>query len=40
MPEDLEIEGGEETFDVIVKYDTKELYGEVIGKRPVVICRD
>ncbi|MFC1782040.1 hypothetical protein ACFL02_00465 [Planctomycetota bacterium] len=40
MPEDLEIEGSEETFTVEVVYETKELYGAVKASRQIVIYRN
>lgn len=37
MPKDLELSGDEETFTITVRYDTKELYGEVEATRTFVV---
>jgi len=39
VPEDLNLRGGEETFTIEVTYDTRELYGAVIGKREITVAR-
>jgi hypothetical protein len=36
---DFEINGAEETLTIKVTYDTRELYGTVVGKREVTVCR-
>jgi len=36
----MELDGDEERFTITVTYDTKELYGTVIGQREVIVCRD
>jgi len=40
VPNDLKLNGNEETFNVNVKYDTKKLYGKVTAARQFVIYRD
>ncbi|MFC1782039.1 hypothetical protein ACFL02_00460 [Planctomycetota bacterium] len=40
MPEDLEINGNEETFTVEVVYETHELYGTIKAARQIVIYRE
>jgi len=40
VPTDLKLNGKEEQFEIQVLYDTKELYGKVIGTRQIVISRD
>jgi len=40
VPTDIKLEGDEGTFNVEVVFDLKELYGEVIGTRQVVVYRD
>jgi len=40
VPNDLKINGKEETFNVQVQYDTLELYGKVTATRQVIIYRD
>ncbi|MGB2861987.1 MAG: hypothetical protein WBC05_01560 [Sedimentisphaerales bacterium] len=40
MPNDLKLSGNEETFNVKVIFDTKELYGKVTGTRQIVISRE
>ncbi len=39
VPENLELTGDLETFDIFVRYDTKALYGRVRGHREVTIIR-
>jgi len=36
----MELDGDGETFTITVTYDTKELYGTVIGRRELVVVRD
>jgi hypothetical protein len=38
VPNDLKLDGKEETFTITVTYDTQELYGTVIGKRQFIIA--
>jgi hypothetical protein len=40
VPNDLKLSGEEETFNIEVLYDTKELYGKVTATRQFVVCRD
>jgi hypothetical protein len=40
VPNDLKLDGKEETFTITVSYDTKELYGNVTGRREVTVCRE
>jgi hypothetical protein len=40
VPDNLKINGNEETFNVQVQYDTLELYGKVTATRQVIIYRD
>jgi hypothetical protein len=40
VPNDLKLSGNEETFNVKVIFNTKDLYGKVTGTRQIVICRD
>jgi len=40
VPNDLKLNGNEETFNVQVQYDTLELYGKVTATRQIVIYRD
>jgi hypothetical protein len=40
VPNDLKLDGDEETFTVEVTYDTRELYGTVTGKRQITISRN
>jgi len=40
VPNDLKINGNEETFNVQVQYDTLELYGKVTATRQVIIYRN
>jgi len=40
VPTTLKLNGSEETFTIQVRYDTKELYGQVAGTRKIMICRD
>jgi len=40
VPNDLKLNGNEETFNVQVQYDTQELYGKVTATRQFVIYRD
>jgi len=40
VPKDLTLNGNEETFTIEVVYDTRELYGTVIGKRQITITRN
>ncbi len=40
VPNDLKLNGNEETFNVQVQYDTLELYGKVTATRQFVIYRD
>ena len=40
MPNDLKLNGKEETFQVQVLYDTLELYGKVNASRSITIYRD
>jgi len=40
VPEDLKLDGNEETFNVQVQYDTLELYGKVNATRQIIIYRD
>ena len=39
MPEDVELNGSEETFVITVLYDTRELYGKVSAQRKFTITR-
>ena len=40
VPEELKLDGDEETFTITVTYDTRELYGTVTGTRTFAVCRD
>jgi hypothetical protein len=40
VPTDLKLDGEEEQFTVQVTYDTKQLYGTVVGKRQITVYRD
>jgi hypothetical protein len=40
VPNDLKLNGKEETFQVEVLYDTLELYGKVNASRSITIYRD
>ena len=40
MPENLELNGNEETFTIKVEFDTRELYGKVVGTREITVCRE
>jgi len=37
VPQDLRLDGNEETFTIKVRYSTRELYGTVTGARDVVV---
>lgn len=37
MPEDFKIDGDEEKLTITVTYDTRELYGTVVGKREITV---
>ena len=39
MPKDLILTGDEETFTIMVQYDTAELYGKLAAARKVVVTR-
>jgi hypothetical protein len=39
VPEDLKLSGNEETFRITVTYETRELYGKVMGTRQLVVYR-
>jgi len=39
VPSNLPRNGDQETFTIEVIYDTRELYGTVIGKREITITR-
>jgi hypothetical protein len=39
VPNDLKIDGEQETFTIEVTYDTRELYGTVKGKREIIVHR-
>lgn len=40
MPNDLKLNGEEETFTVQVLYDTLELYGKVSASRSIMVYRE
>jgi hypothetical protein len=40
VPNDLKLDGNEETFTLNVTYDTQELYGTVSGSREITVCRE
>jgi len=40
VPEDLKIDGEEETLTISVTYDTLELYGTVTSTRQFIVHRD
>jgi len=40
VPDDLKLDGNEEVLTITVTYDTKELYGTVVGKREIAIVRN
>jgi hypothetical protein len=40
VPNDLKLDGDQESFTITVTYDTKELYGTVTGSREVTVCRN
>jgi len=40
VPENLELNGNEETFTIKVEFDTRELYGRVVGTREVTVYRN
>jgi len=40
VPNELKLNGNEETFNVQVRYDTQELYGKVTATRQIVIYQD
>jgi hypothetical protein len=40
VPENLEFSGDEETFTIKVEFDTRELYGRVVGTRDITVCRE
>jgi hypothetical protein len=40
VPENLQLSDNEETLTITVTYDTRELYGIVIGKREITITRN
>jgi len=40
VPEDLKLNGDQETFTVTVTYDTRDLYGTVSAKREFTVCRN
>jgi hypothetical protein len=40
VPNDLKLDGPEETFTITVSYDTHELYGKVTGSREMTVYRE
>jgi hypothetical protein len=40
VPNNLKINGNQETFNVQVRYDTLELYGKVTATRQIEIYQD
>ncbi|MHC4169186.1 MAG: hypothetical protein ACYSWQ_19720 [Planctomycetota bacterium] len=40
VPQNLQLNGNEETFTIRVEYDTKELYGKISATRKITICRE
>jgi hypothetical protein len=40
VPNDLKLNGNEETLTITVTYDTRELYGTVTGTRQLTIHRN
>jgi hypothetical protein len=40
VPNDLKLDGNQETFTIVVTYDTHELYGTVTGKRQITVGRN
>jgi hypothetical protein len=40
VPKDLRLSGNQETFTIMVTYDTRDLYGTVVGKREITVVRD
>jgi len=40
VPNDLKLNGEEETFTVQVLYDTLELYGKVSASRSIMVYRE
>jgi len=40
VPDDIELEGDEETFTITATYDTRELYGTVTGTREITVYRN
>ena len=40
VPQDLKLDGKDETFTIKVIYDTRELYGTVTADREVTIGRE
>jgi hypothetical protein len=40
VPNNLKLNGKEETFTIQVLYDTLELYGKVNGSRTITVSRE
>jgi len=40
VPNDLKLDGDQETFTVEVTYDTRELYGIVVGRHQITVSRN
>ncbi|MEN6427492.1 MAG: hypothetical protein ABFE13_19230 [Phycisphaerales bacterium] len=40
MPQDLTLDGDEETFTITVAYDTLQLYGTVTTSREFTVCKN
>jgi hypothetical protein len=40
VPEDLKLDGNEETFTITATYNTQELYGTVTGQRQITVAQD
>jgi hypothetical protein len=40
VPENLKLNGDQETFTVTVTYDTRDLYGSVSARREFTVCRN
>jgi hypothetical protein len=40
VPGDFKVNGNEETLTITATYDTRELYGTVVGKREITIVRN
>jgi hypothetical protein len=39
VPEDIELAGDEETFRIVVTYDTKGLFGTIKGEQEFVVAK-